>query len=668
MKSTRFSRLREQAIAVLGGRLSQNDDAAVLLHEMEVLQTELELQQEELVEAEQRASRLAEYYQQLFLESPLGLVLLDESQQVRECNHRALLLLGLSETLPDALDFERFIAPEDQSRWDTLAERGVAGPSQDELHVRQFGGERRLCSMTLSRHKGGLLLSLDDITQLRAAEANRRFADERLARVLRDSKDGVVFVDAVSGLIAEVNAAFSAALGAPLDQLVGYSLDTLFPPEDLVRQQLAYRQASAQPLEHQTVPFRFKTRSGGLLHTEVAVGRLTEGQRVYVTLLVRDVSARIRIEAEREEMVRSRHQSQKMEALGQLAAGIAHDINNVLTAILACASTPDDASAEEKAEALSEIRQAALRGRDVTGRLGALSRPRPLRPQRFDLLAVLRELHALLRHSLPRTIELLFDTPTGSCFIEGDAGEWHQAFLNLAINARDAMPKGGRLRFSLRSSPPSGAKVVVDDSGTGMTSDVLARAFEPFFTTKPVGVGTGLGLAHVHAVARAHDVTPEVTSVIGQGTTFTFHFPRAQLQVAEPVVTMAKVLRYAGRALVVDDDPAVRRSTARLLGMLGVEVREADCGEQAVEVLEQEAATFSVIVTDLTMPRGDGAQLAKIARERWPSIPVLVVTGDLTESRRAVLEEAQVVGILAKPYSTEELAGLLGPHLPKRPE
>jgi len=172
----------------------------------------------------------------------------------------------------------------------------------------------------------------------------------------------------------------------------------------------------------------------------------------------------------------------------------------------------------------------------------------------------------------------------------------------------------------------------------------------------------------VHAVARAHDVTPEVNSVVGQGTSFTFHFPRAQLQVAEAAAATAKVLRYAGRALVVDDDPAVRRSTSRLLGMLGVEVREAECGEQAIEVLEQEAANFSVIVTDLTMPRGDGAELAKTARRRWPQIPVVVVTGDLTESRRAVLEEAQVVGILAKPYSTEELAGLLGPHLPKRPE
>lgn len=665
MKNVRFSRLREQAIAVLGSRLSQNDDAAVLLHEMEVLQTELELQQDELVEAEQRASQLAEHYQQLFLESPLGLVLLDGSQQVKECNHRALQLLGLGESAPELLDFERFIAPEDHSRWDALTERGVAGPTQAELHLRQFGGERRLCSMTLSRHKGGLLVSLDDITQLRAAEAQRRFADERLARVLRDSKDGVVFVDAVSGLIAEVNAAFATVLGAQLDQLVGASLDTLFPAEDLVRQQLAYRQAAAQPLEHQTVPLRFKTRSGGVLHTEVAVGRLTEGSRVYVTLLVRDVSARLRVEAEREALVRSRHQSQKMEALGQLAAGIAHDINNVLAAILACASTPDEASPEETAEALAEIRQAALRGRDVTGRLGALTRPRPLRPQRFDLLAVLRELLALLKHSLPRTIELVLDGPTGACFIEGDAGEWHQAFLNLAINARDAMPKGGRLRFGVRSAP-MGVTVSVEDSGSGMTSDVLARAFEPFFTTKPVGVGTGLGLAHVHAVARAHDVTPQVTSVVGQGTTFSFHFPRAHLQVAEPAVTTAKVLRYAGRALVVDDDPAVRRSTSRLLGMLGVEVLEADCGERALEVLEVEAATLNVIVTDLTMPRGDGAQLAKVAHARWPSIPVLVVTGDLTESRRAALEEAQVVGILAKPYSTEELAGLLGPHLPKR--
>lgn len=663
MKNARFSRLRDQAIAVLGARLAQNDDAAVLLHEMEVLQTELEIQQEELVDSQQRAAKLATYYQQLFFECPVALVLLDDSQQVKECNQRALSLLGLTGQANRELDFERFVAPDDHHRWDSLCERGLVEPSQAEVHIRQFGGERRLCAMTLSRHKDGLLLSLDDVTKLRAAEEHRRFADERLARVLRDSRDGVVFVDAVSGLVAEVNEAFANAVGAPVDELIGQSLIRLFPEQDQALQELAYRQASLQQHDHSGLPLRFKTSSGALLHTEAAVGRVNDGQRVYVTLLVRDVSARLRIEAERDELARARNQSQKMEALGQLAAGIAHDVNNVLTAILACASLPADATRAETSEALDDIRLAALRGRDVTGRLGSLSRPRPLRSHRFDLLAVLRELHALLKHSLPRAIDVVLDLPAGACFIDGDAGEWHQAFLNLAINARDAMmPGGGCLRIVARQIA-SGAQVTVSDTGSGMTADVLARAFEPFFTTKPVGEGTGLGLSHVHAVARAHGITPQVNSVVGQGTTFSFHFPNAVAQVAVGIVA-PKTRRYTGRALVVDDDPAVRRATARVLGTLGVEVREADCGQQAIEVLEHEALGISVVVTDLTMPNIDGAELARLARLRWPKIPVVVVTGDLNEARREALEEAQVAGILTKPYSTEELAGLLSPHLP----
>ncbi len=663
MKSPRMDHLRQRALALLASRQEgSREGAAAIMHDMEVLQAELEVQQDELVESQKRASDLAAYYRQLFFDTPLALILLGEQNVIREVNARAAALLCLT---PQRVTggFDQYVASEDLIAWATLTAHvgTTAEPLTAELRVRRLGGERRRCVVTLTRHAEGLLLSLEDVTELRAAEADRRIADLRLARVLRDSRDGVLFADANTGLVTEVNGALAKALEFDPGEVVGRPLVELFHGASAVRQEVELRQRSRAgpgPLETAPIELTFATRSGNPLPTEATVGTLEEGPRRFVTLLLRDISERLRLASEREELARSMQQSQKLEALGALSAGVAHDINNMLTVILGCASSIcPDTSASEMREVLEEIRAAARRGRDVTARLSALARRQPLRATTFELGSTLRELTTLLRHTLPANVEVELDLSAGSTLVAGDPGEWHHALLNLAINARDAMAAGGRLTFSTRRTA-RGLEVSVRDTGAGMAPDVLRRAFEPFFTTKPEGLGTGLGLAHVHAVARAHHVTLDCQSVVGQGTTFTLCFPLDAVAELARKSTSVELRATNARVLLVDDDEHARRATKRVLAQLGLDPVDVPSGTRALELLESNQK-FDLVLSDLSMPGMDGGVLVQRVKGQWPDLPVAIITGDVRDTRRIELLSAGVCEVLHKPFEREELGALV---------
>jgi PAS domain S-box-containing protein len=664
MKRTRMEQLRQRALALLTSRQEgSREGAAAILHDMEVLQTELEVQQDELVESQRRTADLAAHYHQLFFNTPLALVLLGERHEIRELNARAAALLCLT---PQRLagSFDQYVSSDDLAVWANATEQVHSrGPLTAELRVRRLGGERRRCVMTLVRHAEGLLLSLEDVTDLRTAETERRIADQRLARVLRDSRDGVVFADADTGLITHLNEALAAALEFDAHELVGRPLVSLFHGPAAVRQELLLRQVTRPGGERARPPtpceLTFTTCSGKLVHTEATVGTLDEGARRFVTLLLRDVSERFRLAAEREEIARMRHQSQKLEALGSLSAGVAHDINNMLTVILGCASAISPAASPvEMHEALEEIRAAARRGRDVTTRLSALVRRQPLRSTAFELAATLRELTTLLRHTVPANIDVVLDLGEGTTLVTGDPGEWHHALLNLAINARDAMPDGGRLTFSTRSTA-RGLELTVSDTGTGMNPEVLQRAYEPFFTTKPEGAGTGLGLAHVHAVARGHHVTLDCQSTPGGGTTFTLGFPveAGATLTARPAIEHPRQLTSA-RVLLVDDDEPARRATRRVLKQLGLVSIDVPSAGQALELLVADQG-FDLVLSDLSMPGMDGQALAARVKGQWPDLPFAIITGDLSETRRQELLAAGVREVLHKPFDRDELGALV---------
>lgn len=386
---------------------------------------------------------------------------------------------------------------------------------------------------------------------------------------------------------------------------------------------------------------------------------------------VRRWSAEVR---NRESLEAALRQSQKMEALGQLTGGVAHDFNNLLTAALANLHLMAPHLPAAGTRYLDGTRTALERARKLTGQLLAFSRQEAVDPQVVDLADSLRAMEDLLERSVRADIRLDWDLGTGPQRVEVDPLQLEMAVLNLVLNARDALPDGGRIRISSRAGvgiepgvEDRGAGTVVleiADTGTGMPPDVAARAFDPFFTTKEEGKGTGLGLSMVYGFARQSGGTARIESAPGRGTVVRLALPATAKGPAADIPAPEAADGDAGpvRLLVVEDNALVLMATVEGLVQEGFEVLTADHGAAALELLEQDSA-FDVIVSDVVMPYGvSGIDLARRVRERWPHIRVLLTSGYSPESLTGLGSDAAV---LPKPFTPDQLAarirGLLRP-------
>ena len=368
--------------------------------------------------------------------------------------------------------------------------------------------------------------------------------------------------------------------------------------------------------------------------------------------------------------------AQRLESVGRLAGGIAHDFNNLLTVILGCTSALErDVAMGARAgvEEIHELRTAAERAADLTRQLLAFARRQVIAPVALDLNEVVRGSERLLRRLLGEDIELLVRPQAGLWRVKADAGQLEQVILNLAVNARDAMPDGGTLVIETsnaaatdlpptqRSASDPGPVVclVVRDTGTGMPPAVREHLFEPFFTTKEVGTGTGLGLATVHGIVNQLGGRIHVESGTGLGTTFTLLFPQtleAPARVRDPAPRRIAGGRASGTVLVVEDDPMVRGVTVRSLRAEGYRVLVAANGGEALALQAEELATLDLLVTDMVMPGLDGRQVAEAMRRRRPGLRVLFVSGYSADvvAERGLLEPG--IGLLEKPFTPEALA------------
>ena len=649
-----LERLRQRAHAVLEAAHAAgaaDAHATRMVEELVLLQTELELQQQELEESHGRLEALHEHYHQLFEAAPIGFVRLSATQLIEDINGAARRLLGIDETWrPTTLAFHAYVPAIALPAWGELLRvpgesarlviRGVDGPLMVEARSATWRGA-----------DGGWLVALQDVSEVSEARARQMEAEEQLAEVVRQMSDGLVVVDAETGLIDEHNEAFAALTGRPGESLIGRPHEAFFVPELRALQEVALRQSLRDGSHHTHVHYALP--EGGERVADVTAGVVEVRQRSLHFLVVRDETERLRIEDERRRIEARLAESQKLEALGLLAAGVAHDMNNLLTAVLAATELPPSA------ETLHDLQAAALRGRELTERLLAVSRRRPLRQESFDLLAVAAEVVALARRTFRREISVELVRPAGTWHVEGDPGQWHQAILNLVINARDAMKGGGRIE--VRAEEVDGQRVLlVRDDGQGMPPEVLRRAFEPFFTTKGEGQGTGLGLAHVRAVVAAHEGNIEIQSEPGRGTTVRLALPR--LEVAAPTPQTAATLRpgaAAGRSvLVVDDEPFVLRSTVRLLERLGWSAHGVSTAADSLRTLEHQR--FDVVLTDRSMPEVTGDQLARAIRCRWPTTPLVIMTGLADDQDVEALRKIGVGAVLNKPFRTQELAAAIG--------
>ena len=372
---------------------------------------------------------------------------------------------------------------------------------------------------------------------------------------------------------------------------------------------------------------------------------------------------------EREKAEEALRQSQKMEAIGRLTGGIAHDFNNLLMVASSGIELLDRTDDPKRRESLSAgVKQAVERGAALTRQLLAFSRRSPLKAEVLDARAHIEGLRFLLERSLREDIEVVLDLPADLWPVEADRGELELALLNLAVNARDAMPQGGRLIISasnVAGEDGSGDMVClrIADTGGGMPEAVALRVFEPFFTTKEVGRGTGLGLSQVYGFVKSSGGEISVESREGQGTTFTLCLPRTRKTppppgeaLTAPAYGAARVGDFNGRLLLVEDDDAVATGVGHMLDDLGYShVRVASAAE-ALEVLEQDPG-FDLIFSDMVMPgEMDGLGLAQEVRRRLPSTPVLLTTG-FSEAASAATGEA--FRLLPKPYGIESLSEAL---------
>ncbi|MBV8119038.1 MAG: response regulator [Alphaproteobacteria bacterium] len=375
-----------------------------------------------------------------------------------------------------------------------------------------------------------------------------------------------------------------------------------------------------------------------------------------------DVNNQLRAEiVAREQAQITLLQTQKMEAMGQLTGGIAHDFNNLLTVACGALDMLSARISDETSLRLLRSAQSAMwRGASLTGSLLAFARKQRLEPVLADLNSVIVEMSEMLRRSIGPSIEIRHSLAAGLWPVLIDIGQIETALLNVTINARDAMPDGGMLSITTANVSNGLAEeaavrdcvlLSVDDSGTGMSPEVMKRAFDPFFTTKEVGKGTGLGLSMVFGVVHQSGGTVSLRSQIGVGTTVLIYLPRATGISAAPAGPGSSVMRLGGdaRVLVVDDDPAVRGLTAECLRKCGYSTMEADSGKAALTLLDGEDRC-DLVVMDEVMPGLSGRETALLARRARPGLKVLFLSAYVADDQRG----GDIW--LKKPFKTRNLA------------
>ena len=382
--------------------------------------------------------------------------------------------------------------------------------------------------------------------------------------------------------------------------------------------------------------------------------------------LVQDITEPKRAEYERRRLQEERQHSEKLESLGSLAGGMAHDMNNVLAAIMGMASAlraacPD---LDPRARPLDSILHASSRGRDLVKALTDFTRKGLEEPRWIDLNELLRKEAELLGHVRLHQIQMQLDLEPDLPMVLGDPSALGGTIMNVGINALDAMPAGGTLTFRSRALPDGRVEMSVTDTGQGMPAEVLARAMEPFYTTKPVGQGTGLGLARVYGTVKAHGGTVELQSEPGRGTSVRILLPAGAA--ASPSRPAPAEFRAAdGRpplsVLLVDDDDLIQSSTHALLDVLGHDTVAVSSGEEALARLEAGYCP-DIVMLDMNMPGLGGAGTLPRLRDLRPSLPVLLATGRADQTALDLVAAYPKVALLSKPFSIRELRQQLDRH------
>jgi len=591
-------------------------------------------------------------------------------------------MLGYSEEELRERTFLDLTHPDDVPRNLELFEEVVAGTREsfrlEKRYLRKDGSVfwGRLTAYPLRAGAGPpthLIGLVEDVTERKLAERQRLESAQRLRALLEAAVEAIVTIGE-DGTIQSVNPATERLFGYAAGELVGQNVKILMPSP--------YRQ------EHDGYLARYRETGEKRI---IGIGREVEGQRKDGTVFPVDLAVSevrvgeerlfmgtIRDLTDRKLLEESLLQSQKMEAIGRLAGGVAHDFNTVLGTISGYAEMLRDAAAGDGSPIrhyAERIHRAAQRGADLTRQLLAFSRRQEVRPRWVDVEAIMAETGDMIRRLIGEDIALEQEVEPGLGQIAIDPGQLQQVLLNLAVNAADAMPRGGRLSLRWRAAElaretlteggalPAGPYAVLEvaDTGVGMDEATRRRIFEPFFTTKERGKGTGLGLSTVFGIVQQWRGGITVASKLGAGTTFRVFLPGVEgagAAVAEtpPAPRTSVRGRPSERVLLVEDDDMFRGLVREVLARAGYEVLEARDPEEARSSCREAGASVDVLVSDVVMPGGSGVELAAELRSRFPGLRVVLMSGYSDEALASRdLDEAAADDFIEKPFSLDEL-------------
>jgi len=613
---------------------------------------------------------------------------------------KEMIEYGESDLKDDFSDWERLIHPEDKEQALSIVKNFLDGASPayfSEFRLRCKDGSWKWIlarGTAVARSADGKALRAigthTDVTPRKRNEealheSHRRLAMEqrRIQVILENSHDAFVALDNASR-VTDWNAKATEIFGWTAHEAIGAEIDKLIvSPEhrEAFRSSMSRFFATGKATVMGNV-FEMHSidKHGNVIPVELAVARIPQGAGFTISAFIRDIRERKEIEKAQAERARALEEAQtalqhaqKLEAVGKLTGGVAHDFNNVLQTVGGNIELLRHLLGEQPAieQRLASVMAAVDRGAKLSSQLLAFARRQPLRPVVLNPFRVIQAMDDLIRRAIGEAIEFNTISDAHSWNIYADRGQLENVLLNLAINARDAMPKGGRLTVELKNVSGSSTKsslpsrlppgdyvrISITDNGIGMSPEVAEQAFEPFFTTKPIGEGTGLGLSMAYGFVNQSGGHIQLNSKVKQGTVITIYLPRA-LQQEEPMTILAEeeVAGGSETILVVEDDAAVRSTVVAMLTQLGYRVVEAHDGKSGLDILARQQ-DIDLLFTDVVMPGPvSSPQLAKEASRLVPGIAILFTSG---YTRNALTSGGQLekgVQLLSKPYNEEELA------------
>jgi PAS domain S-box-containing protein len=541
-------------------------------------------------------------------------------------------------------------------------------------------GSRRMIDMSVSLMRSpsgepsGFWGMGRDVTDRIEAEQALKKSEERYRTILDTMEEGY-FEDDLKGTLTFVNDAACRLMGYDRDELIGMNYRNYSSPETARQMYEVYHRIFESGNPEFMMDYEIIRKDGSVRthQANAALLRDQAGRPKGFRVLARDITERKRAEDEKAKLEAQLLQAQKMESVGRLAGGVAHDFNNMLSVILGYTELiklrlePDNPLLHD----LMEIERAAGRSKDITAQLLAFSRKQIISPRPMNLNDLISSTQKTLARLIGEDIDLRFYPGEGLWSIRFDLSQMEQILVNLAVNARDAMPHGGKLtietanilmnedycRVHLGSTPGPYVLLAVSDNGSGMDKETLQNVFEPFFTTKEIGKGTGLGLATVYGIIQQNNGFINVYSEQGQGTTFKIYLPRSMdgVEVSEEILQQP-VASGSGKVLLVEDDDLMRKMTTDMLETIGYSVLAVGSPLEALSICEEKDARFDLVITDVVMPGMSGRELRDKLGIIRPDIKVLFMSGYTSNVivHHGVLEEG--VHFIQKPFSLNDFA------------